>query len=130
MKSRESSGFTLIEVLIALLIVGIAIAALVETVIQQSKLVMALRDRTVAHWVAMNKASEYELYRVWPEIGRSDGTVTMGGREWKWELSVAASQLHDLRRIEIRVAPASGEADATAELVDYILPPMERGAYP
>lgn len=130
MKIRESFGFTLIEVVIALFIVSIAFAALLETVVDQSELMIGLRERTLAHWVAVNKANEYQLYRLWPEIGQSDGQVVMGGREWKWELSVAQSGVRGVRRIEVRVAPASAKSDVKSVLVDFLTDPADAGVSP
>ena len=48
---HKYKGFTLIEVLIALLILGISLSAMIKTVDDDSRNVAKLKDFTIAHWI-------------------------------------------------------------------------------
>jgi general secretion pathway protein I len=96
-------GFTLVEVLIALAIVAIALVALVRTAGLQVQSFDALRERTLAGWVAANVVTETRLATAFPPAGRSDGHVQFGGRDWRWQREVQPTPDAEIRRIDVRV---------------------------
>lgn len=55
---RRNDGFTLLEVMIALAVLAIALAAVIDKSIEAGANVSYLRDRTLAHWVAENRLAE------------------------------------------------------------------------
>ncbi|MFN2300783.1 MAG: type II secretion system minor pseudopilin GspI [Gammaproteobacteria bacterium] len=98
-------GFTLIEVLAALAVVGIAMLALVSTTGQYTRQSADLRERTVAQWVAVNRLAEYRIDGVFPEPGTETGDVVQAGERWIWRALVSpAPGEDDLRRIDIAVS--------------------------
>lgn len=99
----RSRGFTLVEVLVALAIVAIALVALVRAAAVQVQSFDALRERTLAGWVAANVVTETRLTGVFPPIGRSDGHAQFGGRDWRWQREVVATRDAEIRRIDVRV---------------------------
>lgn len=103
MKRRRSNGFTLIEVLIALVVVAIALLALMRAASVQVASFDALRERTLAGWVAANVLTDTRLATPFPPIGRSDGQVSLADRAWRWERAVEATPNDAVRRIRIRV---------------------------
>ena len=50
--SRRAPGFTLIEVLVALAIVAIGMAAVLSTLTSSASTVIYMKDRTLAQWIA------------------------------------------------------------------------------
>ena len=96
-------GFTLIEVLIALAVIALALLALTRTASMQVRDFDALRERTLAGWVAANALTETRLASPFPATGRSDGHMQLAGREWRWTREVLATQNAEIRRIDIRV---------------------------
>ncbi len=54
-------GFTLLEVLVALAVLAIAMAALIKTGGENTRSAAYLRDKTLAQWVAMNVIAEQRL---------------------------------------------------------------------
>jgi general secretion pathway protein I len=101
MKRRR--GFTLVEVLIALAVVAIALVALVRAAGVQVQSFDALRERTLAGWVAANVVTETRLATAFPPTGRSDGHVQFGGRDWRWQREVQSTPDAEIRRIDVRV---------------------------
>lgn len=101
-------GFTLVEVLVALVVVGIAMLALTTTAGHYTRQSAELRDRTVAHWVASNRLAEYRIEKSFPETGTSTGEVEQAGRRWVWRVLVSpAPGEEDLRRLDVAVADAA-----------------------
>ena len=64
--NRGERGFSLLEVLVALTVVAIAMAALVEAGVQQTASRGQLRDQTQATWVAANALETLRLREPWP----------------------------------------------------------------
>jgi len=119
---RTAAGFTLIEVLIALAVLAIALAAVMRTVGQSIDLTMELRDRNLALWVAQNRLVTHQLLHEWPSPDTTEGTAEMGNRQWRWREQVLATPEPALRRIEIDVRADHGEA-RLAHLVGFLEQP-------
>lgn len=112
----RTAGFTLIEILVALAIVAIALAAVVAETTHYVYSASRLQERTLAHWVAVNRIVEQQLSATWPTAGVSDGTVELGGREWVWTLRITDTPDENIRRldVEVRTGRDSERIDATA----------------
>lgn len=90
-RSASMRGFTLLEVLVALVIVALGMSALLETLNQSARNVMALRDKTVAEWIAMNQIALARLSLTAPGTGRTQGDVqNCGNGNWHWQQQISA----------------------------------------
>lgn len=101
--ARGARGFTLIEMLVAVAVLAIALAAIIANGARYASNAASLRDKTIALLVARNRMAEIELQPTWPAVGRSNDTVKMGDTEWVWRANVIETQDPSLRRIDIRV---------------------------
>jgi len=111
--NRRLRGFTLLEVLVALAILAIAMAALIQAASDSARTQAILQERTIAAWVAENVIAEQQLENHWPDAGsRVSGETMMAGREWHWTVDVHATPEPDLRRFDVRVRPAGHETTA------------------
>jgi len=116
-KHSRNAGFTLVEVVVALFILAIAMAAVISTVGNVADQTRILEEKTLAHWVAMNKMAEYRIEGSWLRVGTTDGTETMAEREWVWETTVLDTSEDDMRRVDIRVSSTDAEKDSYATLL-------------
>lgn len=107
-------GFTLIEMVVAVAILAIAMAAILSGMARYADNAAYLRERTIALWVAHNRLTEIELAPAWPDLGKSDGDMEMAGQKWKWEAEVLKTPDEHLRRIDIRVLSPSRDGAAAA----------------
>lgn len=122
-------GFTLMEVLVAVAVLAIAMGAIIKAGSENTANAVQLRDKTFAHWVAMNKATELRVERAWPGVGNSNGTVEMAERVWEWRLRVADTPDPDLRRLDIEVR-VDGAEHSAAVLVAFLGRPPDAPGEP
>jgi general secretion pathway protein I len=103
---RTGPGFTLIEVLVALAIVTVGMAALLGTLSSAAGTAAYLQDKTLAEWIALNQVSTVRLSQAAPSKGDSEGEVDYAGRKWKWSQTVADMQIPGVLRIDVKVRPS------------------------
>ncbi len=109
LRPRPQDGFTLLELLVAVAILAIAMGALLSGFATYAAQAGYLRERTVATWVAHNRLTEVLLEQGWPATGSREGETEMAGVDWKWRLTVRATDDPDLRRIDVEVYPPGTE---------------------
>ena len=112
-RPAAARGFTLIEVLAALVIVALGMLGVIEAVTQAARNGTYLRDKTLAHWVAMNRLTEVRLQKTAPSIDKSSDEVEMAGRRWKWTMNVTQTPVESIRRIDISVRPEEAKEGAS-----------------
>lgn len=105
-KQCKTSGFTLIEVLIALLIIAIALAAVIKTTNDSVRTSIHVRNTMVAHWVAMNLLSSIHTGTITlPASGHPIyGTSKMLHQSWQWAMVADPSiKIVGSERVQVRV---------------------------
>ncbi len=100
---KQSPGFTLIEIMVALAIITIALGAIIESTTASNRNLQYLRDRSIASWVADNELARFRAQRVWSSRSNRSGSVEMGGREWQWKMQIHKTDDPEMRRIEVQV---------------------------
>lgn len=101
-------GFTLIEVLAALVIVSLGMLGVIEAVSQTASNGSYLRDKTLAHWVAMNQLTKARLEPQMPKVDETSDEIEMADRRWRWTMKVTQTPLDSVRRIDVSVRLATG----------------------
>jgi len=116
---RAAQGFTLLEVLIAMVVLALSLGAVIQSTGDYTVNQAYLRDRTFAGWVARNQLAMALMAETWPSTGQTRGEVEFplpvsgsGGREWRWEMQVTQTPEEDLRRLDIDVFPLGADDDA------------------
>jgi general secretion pathway protein I len=107
---RGLEGFTLIEVLVALAIVAIGMAAVLEAMSSAANTAMYLQSKTFAEWVALNQIETVRLSGTFPATGTSTGSVDYAGRSWEWRQKVTNTRISSVRQIDVDVRPADSKA--------------------
>jgi general secretion pathway protein J len=82
---RASRGFTLVEVLVALMIVAMGLAALMVAVSGTARTSGYLRDKTLAQWMALNRLSEVRLNLSQFGQNTDTGELNFANRTWHYD---------------------------------------------
>jgi len=116
----SKGGFTLIEVMVALIVVALGMLGAITAVSQAAGNGGYLRDRSMAHWVAMNRLTEVRLQKNAPPVAKTSDEVEMGGRKWKWTMNVTQTQVETMRRIDVTVRPEGApETSSMASITGF-----------
>jgi len=119
--SFRNKGFTLIEVMVALGIVAVCMAAVMITVTTTARNAAGLKERTFAHWVAMNKMAELHINtKEWPAPRTTTGTELMAEHEWYWTMEVEKTEDENVRRVYIRVRTDEEDEFPLTTLVGFV----------
>lgn len=103
---KKQKAFTLIEVLIALLIIAIALGAAIKATNDSVHSAIHVRNDVTAHWVGLNILSEMQtgIIPISEAGNNASGTVKMLNQEWNWNAkSISSSPIPGLTQITIKV---------------------------
>ena len=114
MASERESGFTLLEMLVALSVISIAALALIRLDAYAIRTAGDLDESTMAGIVAQNRAVELWTDPAPPTIGNSAIGVANAGRV---EQRVARTADNALLRIDLLVRPESGRGQAALTII-------------
>lgn len=99
-------GFTLVEVLVALVILAVAATGLISAAEAHVDSIRALEARAAAQWVAENRIVELTVSKE-PRPDMSQ-TVDMLGQSWAVAIARRQSDDPELQAMTISVAPEDG----------------------
>ncbi len=102
---KKYSGFTLIEVLLALAVIAIALTALIKSTAQTVVSTARLKDKSISHWVAMQGVTMIQLGLLKITSNQPITQVTnMLGQRWYWRASLQSTAIKNLQKINITVS--------------------------
>jgi len=103
---KRHSGFTLIEVLVALVIVSFGIVSIIQVTSQHVNNISELEKRMVASWVASNHIAEIRhKAKVERLRSRSDSErFKMGGHEWRSSARLEETEVEKVFLVSVEVS--------------------------
>jgi general secretion pathway protein I len=120
-KLATPKGFTLIEVLVALFILAITMAAVSRTASSSINHVDALRTRVIADWVAQNRLAQHQARGDFPPPGIQTGEEEQAGQTYPWQEEVITTPNPTMRRIIVSVHAPNDTQHTLRELTGYLV---------
>ena len=99
---NRASGFTLLEVMVALAIFATAAMALTKVAMQYTQSTSHAILRTKAQFVALNEAAQMEINQEWL-TGTSSRQITQQGESWQIDKKSEPTISPNVQRVDIQV---------------------------
>jgi len=94
-KNRRETGFTLLEVLVAILIVSLGVVSIIQVTAQHVNNLVELEKRMMASWVASNHIAEirYDARTEKLKTGGKTERYKLGGQSWRSRAKVDETEV-------------------------------------
>lgn len=119
LRPRPFRGFTMIEVLVALAIIAVALAASLRAVGSLATGEADLHRRLLAGWSADNELAQLRLSHAWPAIGARTFDCSQGNVRLVCTQRVSSTPNPIFRRVEMDVS-MPGRAGNLAQMVTVV----------
>ncbi|MDX1404043.1 MAG: type II secretion system minor pseudopilin GspI [Woeseiaceae bacterium] len=106
---RSERGFTLVEVMVALAVAGLSLAAVAASIGQMVDAASVMQERTYASWIGQNQITEMRLANEVPEVSTTSGDLEYAGLEWSWRATVSETGVENLFRVDVEVSFAGSD---------------------
>lgn len=117
---KRAAGFTLLEVLVALAIIAITMAAALSTSGSQASNATYLKEKTIADWVALNEMTQFQLAEKITETGTTHGDAQMAGITWYWTRTITPlADIKNVYEIKYKIYRDKSRNSSLITLVSY-----------
>jgi len=117
---NSARGFTLIEALVALVIVALAVPAFIKLTVNQADGVFHAKKTVSGQWVANYVIASRKLYQeensTW---NRDSGDVEMFDQKWQWVLRERKTDIDDFNQYFLAIYHSDNEDQVVYEAVYY-----------
>lgn len=121
---KRSRGFTLFEVLVALAIMAVALAALLRAGMLAADHSEGMKLRMLATWEAQNQLVLLQARREWPAVAATEGESDSDGRRLRWEREVSEVPANRrVRRVQLRMLAPGSARYVLAEVTGFVRDP-------
>jgi general secretion pathway protein I len=127
---KHSAGFTLLEALVALVIVSLGMMAVNMQLNQYAVTAIYIEQKTLASWIATNVLTELSVQADWPELSDSEDDIEFANRQWHYTVDISETQVPNLRRADVAVSAADTPEQVLHRVSALIEPPAPRGFVP
>ncbi|RUO80380.1 type II secretion system protein GspI [Idiomarina tyrosinivorans] len=117
------NGFTLIEVMVALAVFGVAALAALQAASSHLSNQGYLQQKVFARWVAANQLAELSLGAEWPLKDNKQGKVEQAGTEWYWRQKVVGTATPNVVAVTVSVA-TKADGNPVYQLTRYLGKPQ------
>jgi general secretion pathway protein I len=129
-RAERVSGFTLLEAMVALVIVALGMMAVNGQLNRYVVAASFIEEKTLASWIATNEITALSVAASWPNLGKSDEDVEFATRKWRCHIEVSATDVQNLRRVDVSVTLADAPERVLHKVSGLIEPPPPGGFMP
>ena len=113
-------GFTLIEILVAVAILAVALAATTRAASLATDGTLETRQRLLATWAAQNRVAELRARRIFPAVASTRLTTEQGGLALVIDETVNDTPNPAIRRVDLAVGDARDPNRVLTRLTAYV----------
>jgi general secretion pathway protein I len=120
---KSVRGFTLIEVMVALVIFGVLSVTLLTRLGDNIRAEHYLQEKSIAELIAQNTLSQLRIKKDWSAVSNKTETVNMADQDWTVKTEVTDTKNENLRLVSVRVGPKaqfSGKDNFIVTLTSYL----------
>ena len=117
---QTQSGFTLIEMLLALAVFAYAAGAILSVLGQSARNLSDIEQITFASWVANDRLVELQAEQQWPPKDKHKGEREMASQAWHWQQKVEKTEDNNLRAITISVSTDKEGKESIYSVLTYL----------
>ena len=113
-------GFTLIEILIAVAILAVALAATTRAASLATDGALDTRQRVLATWAGENRIAEIRARAIFPAVATSRLTTDEGGLALVIDETVTETPNPAMRRVDLAISEARDSGRVLTRLTAYV----------
>jgi general secretion pathway protein I len=119
---KRQRAFTLVEILVAVAILAIALAATTRAASVATDGSFETRARLLATWAAENRVAELRARAIFPNTGTSTLDAAEGDLSFVIEQTVSDTANPAIRRVEVAVSDVRDPARVLSRISAYVTP--------
>jgi len=116
----NARGFTLIEILVAVAILAVALAATTRAAGVATDGAFETRQKLLATWAVENRVAELRARHAFPDTSTTNSTVVQGGLTLAIEQTTSATANSTIRKVDLAASEAANPGRVIARLTAYV----------
>jgi general secretion pathway protein I len=129
-KPARAPGFTLLEAMVALVIVSLGMMAVNTQLNRYAVAASFVETKTLASWIATNQITALSVGNQWPGVGSEEEDVEFAGRQWQCRIVVSETDVKNLHRVDVEVVLADDPERVLHKVSGLVEPPAPGGFAP
>ncbi len=115
----KTKGFTLVEVLVALVIVAVSLSALITANQQNASSITHFQQKTLANLVLGNLSVEKRIVK--PQMNYQSGEYSMGKKTWYWLTHTQKTPNKNIIKTDLSLYTNISERDAKQSIATLVI---------
>jgi len=126
----RASGFTLLEAMVALVIVALGMMAVNGQLNRYVVAASFVEEKTLASWIGTNEITAMSVAPTWPAVGTHDEDVEFAQRKWRCHIVVTETDVMNLHRVDVSVSLKDNPERVLDKVSGLVEPPVPAGIPP